>query len=280
MNIFDEDRSQSLARELRDQYASAEPFPHVVIDDFLPEEVCESVLREFPGPGQIPWRRYKKHYSKKLAAHGDTLCGDHIQDALRQLNSANCLRFLETLTGISGLIPDVHFEGGGLHQIERGGFLKVHLDSNTHPRYRLARRINLLLYLNMDWRDEYRGHLELWDKEMSRCIHKILPIYNRCVIFNTNDISFHGHPDRLECPPGMTRKSIAVYYYTEGRPATDSDRDHGTIWRDRPGTRLDSSAYQSAWRRVVTTVKAPQHLFSRVTRGRGELHTPRSERTM
>jgi 2OG-Fe(II) oxygenase superfamily len=258
--LFDKDRLQTVARALRDEYAAAGPFSHVVIDDFLPEEACEAILREFPGPRQISWRRYEKHYSKKLAAHGEAQFGEVIRGALRQFNSPTLLQFLETLTEIGGLIPDVHFEGGGLHQIERGGFLKVHLDSNTHPRYPLARRINLLLYLNKDWRDEYRGHLELWDKEMSHCVRKILPVFNRCVIFNTNDVSYHGHPDRLECPPGITRKSIAVYYYTEGRPATDGEHNHGTIWRDRPTSRYNVGSYVSMLRRVAS---APRKLLRR-----------------
>jgi Rps23 Pro-64 3,4-dihydroxylase Tpa1-like proline 4-hydroxylase len=221
-------------------------------------EVCEAILREFPGPGQIPGRRYRKHYGKKLAAHCTAHFGEHIQHVLRQLNSATFLQFLETLTGIGGLIPDLNFEGGGLHQIERGGFLKIHLDSNTHPRLPLARRINLLLYLNRDWREEYRGQLEHWDKEMSCCVHKILPIFNRCVIFNTNEVSYHGHPDRLECPPGMTRKSIAVYYYTDGRPAADGDRDHGTLWRDRPKSRRQRNVYANALRRLASAFESPK----------------------
>jgi 2OG-Fe(II) oxygenase superfamily len=264
VSIFDENRMQSLAQDLRTQYRSAEPFPHVVIDNFLPSEYCEAILSEFPGPGQIPWRRYKKHYGKKLAAHDDARFGEHIQSALRQLNSVACLRFLETLTGIGALIPDSDFEGGGLHQIERGGFLKVHLDSNTHPRLPLARRINLLLYLNKDWRDAYHGHLELWDKETSCCVCKVLPTFNRCVIFNTNDVSYHGHPDRLECPPGTTRKSIAVYYYTHGRPAADGARDHGTIWRDRPSPRSASGAYANRLRRLTSAVKSPGKLLRRL----------------
>jgi Rps23 Pro-64 3,4-dihydroxylase Tpa1-like proline 4-hydroxylase len=257
MNILDEDRLQSLARELHLEYAAALPFPHIVIDDFLSEEVCEGILTDFPGPGQIPWRRYKKHYGKKLAAHGDAPFGERIRDALRQLNSPTCLRFLETLTGISGLIADQDFEGGGLHQIEPGGFLKIHLDSNTHPRYPLARRINLLLYLNKNWRDEYHGHLELWDKDVSCCVRKVLPIFNRCVIFNTSDMSYHGHPDRLECPPGMTRKSIAVYYYTDGRPTADGNSDHKTIWRDRPQSRRQRNVFANALRRLTSALEPP-----------------------
>jgi hypothetical protein len=256
MGLFDRERCQSLARELRAQYAAAEPFPHVVIDDFLPEDVCEGILREFPAPGQIPWRRFERHYARKLASRGAAEFGEQTRETLRRLNSETCLRFLETLTGIGGLIPDVDFEGGGLHQIERGGFVKIHLDSNKHPRYPLARRINLLLYLNKDWREEYRGHLELWDREMSRCVRKILPVFNRCAIFNTNDVSYHGHPDPLECPPEMTRKSVAIYYYTDGRPTRDGERDHGTIWRERPSSRSEPAVYAGPLGRLVSTLRS------------------------
>jgi 2OG-Fe(II) oxygenase superfamily len=255
MDLFDGEASRSLALELRDRYAADEPFPHVVIDDFLPEDICEGILREFPSPGQIPWRRFEKHYARKLATRGEAEFGEQTRETLRRLNSASCLHFLETLTGICGLIPDLDFEGGGPLQIERGGFVKVHLDSNKHPRYPLARRINLLLYLNRDWRDEYRGHLELWNRGMSRCVRRILPVFNRCVIFNTNDVSYHGHPDPLECPAEMTRKSVAIYYYTAGRPAA-GERDHGTIWRERPSSRSALRAYSARLRRLVSALRS------------------------
>ena len=144
---------------------------------------------------------------------------------------------LQELTGIEeAIIPDPHFEGGGLHQITPGGYLKVHVDFNRHSRLNLDRRINLLIYLNKDWQEEYGGNLELWDRNVSTCHRKILPIFNRCVIFNTNDFSYHGHPDPLTCPEGRTRKSLALYYYSNGRPASDlSGRAHSTVFRARPG---------------------------------------------
>jgi len=157
---------------------------------------------------------------------------------LHQLNSSTFLNFLESLTGIQGIIPDPHFNGGGLHQIERGGYLKIHVDFNRHKRLKLDRRLNLLLYLNRDWQEEYGGHLELWDRDMNRCHQRILPIFNRCVIFNTNDFSYHGHPDPITCPEGMTRKSLALYYYSNGRPADElqdsgGKEAHSTIFRAR-----------------------------------------------
>jgi hypothetical protein len=131
------------------------------------------------------------------------------------------------------LIPDPRFDGGGLHQIVRGGKLGIHSDFNKHEAYGLDRRLNLLLYLNKNWREEYGGHLQLWDRNMTKCEAKISPHFNRMMIFGTTDFTYHGHPDALQCPEGMTRKSLALYYFTNGRPAEEVSGDHSTIFRAR-----------------------------------------------
>ena len=122
------------------------------------------------------------------------------------------------MTGIQSLIPDPSFQGGGLHQIVPGGKLGIHADFNKHSRFGLDRRLNLLLYLNKNWREEYGGHLELWDRDMTHCEAKVAPIFNRVMVFGTTDFTYHGHPDPLRCPEGMTRKSLALYYFSDGRP--------------------------------------------------------------
>ena len=120
-----------------------------------------------------------------------------------------------------------------MHQIVRGGKLAIHADFNTHRRYGLDRRLNLLLYLNKNWREEYGGHLELWDRNMSGCQAKVLPVFNRVMIFSTTDYTYHGHPDPLNCPDGMTRKSLALYYFTNGRPNSEISTEHSTVFRAR-----------------------------------------------
>jgi hypothetical protein len=99
-----------------------------------------------------------------------------------------------------------------------------------------------LIYLNRDWREEYGGHLELWNAAMTQCDVRVLPVFNRAVIFSTTDRSFHGHPDPLKCPEGMTRKSMALYYYSRGRPEEEVSPSHSTLWQIRPaepgGSRL------------------------------------------
>jgi hypothetical protein len=232
---LDPQRLVPLAERFGEQYRSAEPFPHVVIDDFLPEEVLDQVLAEFPTPDGIPWRLYTDHgHTHKLATEAPTLMGPFTRHLLNEFNAAVMIDFLERLTGIDALVPDPHLAGGGMHQIEPGGFLHVHADFNWYERIRLDRRLNLLLYLNRDWEEEYGGHLELWNRDMSRCTHRILPVFNRMVVFSTSDFSFHGHPQPLSCPPGRTRKSLAVYYYSNGRPAEEASDPHSTLYQE-PG---------------------------------------------
>ena len=235
MFVLDPVKLRSDAERLALDYQSAEPFPHVVIDDFLPADALRRVADNFPGAADINWFDFNNPRQRKLAAEDETQIEDNARWLLYQFNSATLINFLEKLTGIEGLISDPFFIGGGLHQIERGGYLKVHADFNRHPKFNLDRRLNLLLYLNENWREEYGGHLELWNRDVTRCGRKILPTFNRCVIFNTTDFSYHGHPEPLRCPRGMTRKSLALYYYTNGRPETEISAEHGTLVQPRPG---------------------------------------------
>ena len=176
--------------------------------------------------------RFDNEQEKKLGFfHESSTITDTVRRFLDAMNGFEMLLFLERLTGIEGLIPDPYFGGGGLHQIEPGGFLKVHADFNVHPKLHLDRRLNMLIYLNKDWREEYGGHLELWDRDRTRtCRERILPVFNRTVVFSTTDTSFHGHPHPLTSPPGVTRKSVSLYYYTAGRPRGEESEAHDTLF--------------------------------------------------
>jgi hypothetical protein len=218
-------------------YANAKPYPHIVLDDFFDPVLVETVLEEFPKPNAIRWQRFDTGNEVKLASATETTFGPVTRLFLYHLNSFTFLQFLSNITGIPGLIADPSFEGGGLHQIVPGGKLGVHTDFNKHRLYGLDRRLNLLLYLNKNWRDDYGGHLQLWDKDMKGCEAKVAPLFNRVMIFGTTDFTYHGHPDPLQCPEGMTRKSLALYYFSNGRPAEEiSGEDHTTVFRERqPG---------------------------------------------
>ena len=153
------------------------------------------------------------------------------------------------MTRIENLIADPHFEGGGLHQIVSGGKLAVHADFNKHTYFKLDRRLNMLIYLNKNWRDEYGGHFELWDRNMTKMVSKVAPLFNRVVIFTTSKDSYHGHPDPLTCPPDMTRKSLALYYYTNGIADVGDEQSsgsHSTLFQARPGERFNFKARQLA----------------------------------
>ena len=223
-----------MADQLGPAYRAAEPFPHTVIDNFLPAPVMADVQAAFPRPGELEWQEFSTSQERKLASDDVERMTPVIRHLLREFNSASMVNFLERLTGIDGLVPDPHYWGGGLHQIERGGHLAIHADFNRHERLQLDRRLNLLLYLNEDWQPEWGGALELWSRDMSRCCHSILPVANRCVIFDTGDTSFHGHPEPLACPPDRTRRSLALYYYTNGRPPGDVSATRTTQFQARP----------------------------------------------
>jgi Rps23 Pro-64 3,4-dihydroxylase Tpa1-like proline 4-hydroxylase len=227
---------QNLAKERAEDYKNAKPFPHIYFDDFLPIEAAEEALKDFPEPKQLTWTEFNEPRQRKLAYNNVERLPSSLRGALYFLNCRPMLNFLEALTGIKGVISDPYYAGAGLHQIRRGGNLEVHVDFNFHPKLKLDRRINVLIYLNKDWKEEYGGHFELWNKEMTAAEQRILPIFNRCAIFSTSSSSYHGHPTPLSCPPDRTRKSIATYYYSVGRPEEEGTEKHGSIFQHRPGT--------------------------------------------
>jgi Rps23 Pro-64 3,4-dihydroxylase Tpa1-like proline 4-hydroxylase len=217
----------------RRAYESAKPFPHFYIDNFFDPALIEQVLSEFPKPGEITWQRFDTEQEVKLASSAESSFGPVTRLFLYHLNSITFLDFLTATTGIENLIADACFEGGGLHQIRPGGKLGVHADFNKHRRFGLDRRLNALLYLNKDWREDYGGHLELWNRDVTQCEAKILPLFNRLAVFGTTDFTYHGHPNPLRCPEGMTRKSLALYYFTNGRPAEEISGEHSTLFKAR-----------------------------------------------
>lgn len=224
------------------RYRKNSPYPHIVIDDFIGPAALARVLAELPQDDQPMQRRARTAHlpdgrpaQLNKRSYSDKEVSPAIRDLLWQMNSQPFLGWVEQVTGIAGLLPDPTFRGGGVHVTDRGGLLRVHADFNKHPDYLWDRRVNLLLYLNEDWQESYGGALELWDEKMSRCEKKVLPVGGRCVIFSTTSTSFHGHPQPLTCPEHMSRKSIALYYYTEGRPASEHSEKHATLWPPLPG---------------------------------------------
>jgi hypothetical protein len=226
--------------ELAGRYTGADPFPHIVLDGRFPEPLLHAVLAEIGSATVSAEGDFYGSFNKRRIS--DVLkMAPSTRRLIEDLNSAPFLTFMEELTGISGLVPDPYLEGGGIHQIGPGGFLKVHTDFNWHRKLGLHRRVNLLLYLNEHWQDAWNGHLELWDEQVANCRARIAPTFNRMVAFSTTDRSYHGHPDPLVCPEGMTRNSIAMYYYSATRPEEEVRFGHSemTNYRARPSEKLE-----------------------------------------
>lgn len=239
-----------LANQHTALYKNAQPFPNINFDDFFNEDFLTEVLAEFPDLSEKDSISFNDTKQIKLAGKGESNFGPQTKILMHFLNSEPFLNFLQILTGIDEpLISDPYFFGGGQHEIKKGGLLKVHADFNKHPQLKLDRRINVLVYLNKDWKEEYGGDFELWDKNMEKCEKKILPLFNRMAIFSTTDFSYHGHPDALNCPEDRSRKSLALYYYSNGRPASEintNQEKHNTLFRERKNNNEDVIAFKKS----------------------------------
>ena len=241
MNFLNKDIKdlEKFGNAKKEQYLNASPFPHIIIDDFFNEKLLNDILNEFPKNLENIGYEYKtKVEQKKFTLNDSKLLSFQTNNFINFLNSQIFLDFLQIITGIKEkLIPDPYLQGGGLHELRNDGFLNIHADFNLHPTMKLDRRLNILIYLNKQWNDNFGGNLQLWNKEMTKCEKKILPKFNKMVIFSTTDFSYHGNPDKINCPDGMSRKSIAMYYYSNGRPSSERKLGlHSTIFRKRPGS--------------------------------------------
>lgn len=230
---IDTETARVAARPYAEAYQSAKPYHHGCIDNFLPEQVIERVredLASMPEPDHSFDRaqeRFKTTFiPERLPAYTRNL--------FYALNARPMLQFLEELTGIEKLIPDPYFQGAGIHRITTGGHLDIHADFNLHKKMQLERRLNVLIYLNPDWREEWGGSFEIWDKQMTQKEASFVPIFNRMVCFSTGSDTFHGNPERVAHPEGEPRLSIALYYYTATWDA--SRKSHTTLFKPRPGT--------------------------------------------
>jgi Rps23 Pro-64 3,4-dihydroxylase Tpa1-like proline 4-hydroxylase len=252
MQAVDFERLEQVAGRERDAFASAEPFPHVVVDDFLPVETARAVHAEFER-SEAGWKHYKHYNERKYALTDVGQMLPATRALFEALQSERFVRLIERLTGIEGLLSDPDLDGAGMHRSARGGFLNLHVDFLSHTKHRhWSRQVNLLLYLNPDWREDWGGELELWDRELTRCVRKVAPLFNRCVIFHTCAGSYHGHPTPLACPEGVTRKSIALYYFRdEGQALQLSSTDY----RGRP----DDSLLRRA---LIRADRGLLHLYS------------------
>jgi hypothetical protein len=232
---LDEDSARREALRNNNEYINAPHYGHIIIDNFLPDEVASLILDNFPNQSSDQDVRFQngtfENNKRQISPYSSSSI---VLSHFLFFNSAPFIEYLENLTGIKGLISDHHFGGGGFHETSKGGKLGVHADFRIHPKLKAHRRLNVIIYLNKEWRTEWKGQLELWSPDMRSLISSIEPQFNRCIIFNTERNAFHGHPEPLETPEGITRKSMALYYYTASDLVYSEELNVSTIFKARP----------------------------------------------
>ena len=270
MSVIDLTRFERITMERHPDFARAQPYPHTVIDDFLPVDVANQILDEFTKTNE-GWNNYRHYNEDKKGLSKIERMGPITQKVFGDLQSAPFIALVGKLSGIGDLIPDPDLDGGGMHEIKRGGFLNVHTDFLSHTKNQnWSRQINLLIYFNKDWQKEWNGELELWDDDVTRCVTSIAPIFNRCVIFHTREKSFHGHPNKLACPSEISRKSFALYYFRdEGKKQILSPTNYQATPDDGPVRRaliaVDRTAVR-AYSFLKRYTRLSDNLIGRITK--------------
>jgi hypothetical protein len=235
--------------DVAERFASAEPFPHIVIDDVLTAP-AESLLESFPPPDWPYWKTFQDAYQV-----GKSFCQDveripaAFQALIADLSTPTFLTWLEAVTGIEKLIPDPYLEGGGLHCSAPGGLLAPHSDFHLYTQLGLYRRVNVLLYLNPGWREEWGGCLEFLRKGERQPTVRVVPDYGRLVVFRTDDQSVHGF-SRSTAPPDVRRRSIALYYYTAEETQSFAG-DTSTYWQAHGDHRWSGRVRLSLYRLLL-----------------------------
>ncbi len=227
------DTARAAAAPHAEGYQSAEPYNYFGVDNFLPEAVLDRVIKEL---GELPEAEesFDRAQERLKSSYNPERLPFYTKSLFHAFNARPFISFLEELTGIEGLIPDPYYIGAGIHKTLNGGHLDIHADFNLHKKMNLERRLNVLIYLNRDWKEEYGGCFEIWDKSMSNLVKRFEPTYNRMVCFSTGSDTFHGNPEPVNHPDGEPRQSIALYYYTATWDATR--KSHTTLFKPRPGS--------------------------------------------
>lgn len=216
-----------------------EPYKHVIIDNFFAPELAEVCLQKFPSPEESVWEKTNdadievKHRTNWKSEFD---IPDGMVDAIRILNSSLFLNAMAERMEIPKIVPDPYFTGGGLNATFKGGLLDVHVDGNYHDATGLNRRLNAIVYLNKNWETSWGGEFGIYNNTGDVCLKRVAPIFNRLVIFDSHDFSFHGLPDPLNFPDTESRKSIILYYYTKAPRPTEQiavEQPHSALWKKR-----------------------------------------------
>ncbi len=245
---------------LRAQVRQSKPVPNFKIDNFLDEEFANRVLAAYPTFEEAVkvGRTFQAvNEYKKVQLTDASLFAEPVAELNQALAAPEFLELLSHVFDIPDLLADDQLVGGGIHQTGPRGHLDVHIDFNYIEDRQLHRRLNILIYFNNDWRPEWGGNIELWNKEVTVCHHSFAPVFNRCVVFATNEISYHG-VTAVKCPDDRTRKSFAAYYYTKAAPVGWTGQSHSTIFKARPNEILKGHVLmplESAKQNVVEALR-------------------------
>jgi Rps23 Pro-64 3,4-dihydroxylase Tpa1-like proline 4-hydroxylase len=263
--------AKELGNSIAERYQSTTPYHYTCVDDFLPPEILARVREEALSMGDKPAKNSSGNERLKTSFNPDRMPA-YSKAVFHALNSRPFIQFLENMSGIKGLIPDPYYQGGGIHRTNTTGFLDIHADFNHHKIMNVERRLNLLIYLNPGWKEEYGGSFEIWSDDMKEKIAGFAPVMNRMCCFSTDDNTMHGNPEPVNHPQGDPRLSIALYYYTstweDGRVA------QSTVFKRRP--HANDAASSEAVMRVVREFIPPiiyrksRNLVRRLKKRRGQ----------
>jgi len=247
------DEARAAAAPRSKEYQDRKPFPYGCYDNFLAPEILDRVKEELKVLPEAD-TSFDRPQERRKTSYIPERLPEYTRHLFYALNSRPVIAFLEELTGIKGLIPDPYFAGGGIHVVRNGGHLDIHADFNHHAALNLERRVNMLIYLNKNWKEEYGGSFEIWNEDMTEKVEGFVPQFNRMCIFNTSSKSWHGNPEPVNHPKGQPRMSIALYYYTATWDATR--KSHTTRFKPRPGT-IDRSDRQIARKELLADLLPP-----------------------
>ena len=224
--------------ELQQKFLGAEPFDNIIIPDFFNSEFAEALFQQYPTDvenGQ--WYKYNNPLEIKYAYDDVKNLPLVLKDAFYLLSTKEVTEKINRLSGIDNLEYDPYLHGAGLHAHPTNGRLHMHLDYEKHPYLDKERRLNVIVYLSKDWKEEWNGETQLWDNEMKKCVVKSPVKFNTAFIFKTNNISWHGLPEPITCPEGVLRKSLAYYYIS---PIV-SDPENNKVGNDGSGYRTKAT---------------------------------------
>jgi Rps23 Pro-64 3,4-dihydroxylase Tpa1-like proline 4-hydroxylase len=233
----------STIEALQKEFNSAKPYRHVVMDQFLDAGIADSLFENFPSIEKLNKHYHGLNEQKSEGSNFDDFHPDFTK-VRSSLMSPEVYRWLSSVTGIQDVFITDDNLGTGLHQGANGSFLDIHIDFNIHTKLNVHRRLNFLVYLNKGWDNSWGGQLEMWNADMSKLMKAVDPAFNRCVIFETSDFSYHGY-SKISVPEGVTRKSFYAYFYTNERE--NATKFHDTVFKAKP--------QDSIGKKVGTSVK-------------------------